>query len=160
MTSEIASITFDATDASELAGFWSAVLDRPVADGANQFFARIDGTPMMMFIAVPEAKAARNRCHLDLVAQDRADEVERLRFIRRLKAFGLSLAEIKELNAVHGLAGSTRDMLVRLEELLSGHLADVYGRLGELMKLRDEMEKYRDHVRERVEQLTDAGDRA
>jgi len=85
------------------------------------------------------------------------DEVGRLRFIRRLKAFGLSLAEIKELNAVHGLAGSTRDMLVRLEELLSGHLVDVYGRLGELMKLRDEMEKYRDHVRERIEGLTDDG---
>ena len=94
MTSEIASITFDATDASELAGFWSAVLDRPVADGANQFFARIDGTPMMMFIAVPEAKAARNRCHLDLVAQDRADEVERLQglgaeFVHEKEEFGV-----------------------------------------------------------------------
>ncbi len=88
------------------------------------------------------------------------DEVERVRFIRRLKAFGLSLAEIKELNAVHALAGSTRAMLVRLEELLSGHLADVYGRLGELMKLRDQMEKYRDHVRERVDQLSDDGDAA
>ena len=33
------------------------------------------------------------------------DELERLRFIQRLKALGLSLAEIKELNAVYAIGG-------------------------------------------------------
>ena len=47
-----------------------------------------------------------------------ADGVERLRFIRRLKALGLSLAEIKELNAVYAIAGSTQAMLERLDDLL------------------------------------------
>ena len=36
------------------------------------------------------------------------DELERLRFIHRLKVLGLSLEEIRELNAVHAIAGSTR----------------------------------------------------
>lgn len=78
MTVEIASITFDAANASDLADFWSAALDRPIAEGANEFFARLGGAPMMMFIAVPEDKTAKNRCHLDLAADDRAAEVERL----------------------------------------------------------------------------------
>jgi DNA-binding transcriptional MerR regulator len=79
------------------------------------------------------------------------DEVERLRFITRLKRLGLSLEEIRELNAVHGIDGSTRAMLGRLDELLEGHLVEVDERLRELMDVRDEIQKYRDHVRARVE---------
>ena len=43
------------------------------------------------------------------------DEIERLRFIQRLKTLGLSLAEVKDLNAVYGIGGSTRAMLERLQ---------------------------------------------
>ena len=83
----------------------------------------------------------------------RRDELERLRFIQRLKALGLSLAEIKELNAVYAIGGSTRAMLGRLEELLSQQLADLEGRIAELAALRDEMSKYRDHVEARAASL-------
>ena len=78
------------------------------------------------------------------------DEIERLFFIQRLKAMGLSLAEVKELNAVYAIGGSTRAMLERLDELLGRHLDDVDARLGELMTLRDEIQKYRDHVASRT----------
>jgi DNA-binding transcriptional MerR regulator len=81
------------------------------------------------------------------------DEEERLRFIARLKALGLSLAEIKDLNAVHGIAGSTRSMLERLEELLDVRLDELDARIAELDALRDEIRKYRAHVSERVEGL-------
>ncbi|MCG8592168.1 MAG: MerR family transcriptional regulator [Proteobacteria bacterium] len=79
------------------------------------------------------------------------DALERLRFIQRLKALGLSLAEIKELNAVYAIGGSTRAMLERLDELLARHLAELDGRIAELGTLRDEMSKYRDHVASRIE---------
>ena len=79
------------------------------------------------------------------------DEIERLRFIQRLKALGLALGEIKELNAVHRIGGSTRAMLRRLEELLLRHRDEIDARIAELMGLRDEIEKYRDHVRARVD---------
>jgi DNA-binding transcriptional MerR regulator len=79
-----------------------------------------------------------------------ADEVERLRFIQRLKAMGLSLAEVKELNAVYSIAGSTRAMLERLDELLGRQLEGADARIGELMGLRDEIQKYRDHVASRT----------
>jgi len=80
-----------------------------------------------------------------------ADELERLRFIQRLKALGLSLAEIKELNAIYAIKGSTSAMLGRLEDLLDGHLSELDARIRALMDLRDEMSKYRDHVQSRSE---------
>jgi DNA-binding transcriptional MerR regulator len=81
------------------------------------------------------------------------DELERLRFIQRLKALGLSLAEIKELNAVYAIAGSTRAMLERLADLLGRRLADLDRRIADLIGLRDEIRKYRDHVEARVDGL-------
>jgi DNA-binding transcriptional MerR regulator len=79
-----------------------------------------------------------------------ADELERLRFIQRLKALGLSLAEIKELNAVYAIGGSTRAMLGRLDELLARHRAVVEARIEELAALRDEIDAYRDRVGRRI----------
>jgi DNA-binding transcriptional MerR regulator len=78
------------------------------------------------------------------------DELERLRFISRLKALGLSLAEIKELNAVYGIGGSTRAMLARLDELLARHRSDVDARIAELVALREEIDAYRERVEGRI----------
>lgn len=93
----IANITFDCADATELAGFWSRVLDRPVDEGANRFFTTIgsaDPGPTLMFLMVPEGKTAKNRCHLDLTADDRPGEV------KRLVDLG---AEVVSEHAEHGL---------------------------------------------------------
>jgi DNA-binding transcriptional MerR regulator len=79
------------------------------------------------------------------------DELQRLRFITRLKALGLSLEEVRELNAVHAIEGSTRAMLARLDALLGQRLADLDRRIAELGDLRDEISKYRDHVAARVD---------
>lgn len=81
------------------------------------------------------------------------DELERLAFIGRLKKFGLSLAEIRELNAVYAIARSTRDMLQVLDRLLGGHLVGLEARIEELVSLRDEMTRYRGHVGARIQQL-------
>jgi DNA-binding transcriptional MerR regulator len=89
-----------------------------------------------------------------------ADELERLAFIQRLKTMGLSLAEIKDLNAVYAIDGSTRAMLGRLDELLGRRLAEIDGRIEELMGLRDEIAKYRDHVASRIERYAVAAKKA
>lgn len=78
------------------------------------------------------------------------DELERLGFIHRLKGLGLSLAEIRELNAVYAIGGSTAAMLARLRDLLDLHVQDVDGRIEELEALRSELVRYRDHVEARV----------
>jgi len=82
------------------------------------------------------------------------DELERLAFIGRLKKLGLTLAEIRELNAVYAIAGSTGDMLQMLDGLLGRHLDDLDARIEELVSLRDDMNRYRGHVGERVTQLS------
>ncbi len=79
------------------------------------------------------------------------DELSRLRFIRRLKALGLSLAEIRALNAVHSIGGSTAAMLERLDELLARRLADLDGRITELTGLRTEIRRYRERIAGRVD---------
>jgi DNA-binding transcriptional MerR regulator len=78
------------------------------------------------------------------------DELERLGFITRLKALGLSLSEVGDLNAVYAIGGSTEDMLARLQDLLGAHLADVDRRVAELLDLRGELVAYREHVDDRV----------
>jgi len=81
------------------------------------------------------------------------DELERLRFIQRLKTLGLSLAEVKALNAVYAIGGSTRDMLGRLEEVLDRHRADLDTRIEALIALRTEIGDYREHVETRLGDL-------
>jgi DNA-binding transcriptional MerR regulator len=80
-------------------------------------------------------------------------ELSRLRFIGRLKALGLSLAEIRDLNAVYAIGGSTRAMLERLDEVLAHRLGELDARIAELSGLRDEIGKYRDHIAARVDAL-------
>ena len=85
------------------------------------------------------------------------DELERLHFIQRLKALGLSLAEIGELNAVYAIDGSTGAMLRRLDELLGRHLSGLTERIQELGTLQEEIQKYQDHVCARVGALVQEG---
>jgi Glyoxalase-like domain len=81
-TLRLGQIVIDAADAAEIADFWSRLLDRPLADGANQYFAVVppasDGSvPALMFLAVPEPRTGKNRLHLDLVSPDQPAAVDR-----------------------------------------------------------------------------------
>ncbi len=87
------------------------------------------------------------------------DELERLRFIQRLKAFGLSLAEIRELNDVHAIEGGTGPMLRRLQQLLGGHLSALDQRIAQLTSLRDEIQRYRARVKRRAGVLAERRER-
>ncbi len=82
MTVRLGHITFDCEDPGTVAAFWSAALDRPIDEGASEFFASIgmsgDDLPRWLFIKVPEAKSAKNRMHIDTITDDRGAEVERL----------------------------------------------------------------------------------
>ena len=83
----------------------------------------------------------------------RADELQRLRFIQRLKTLGLSLAQIADLNAVYAIAGSTGQLLGSLDELLARRLQELDERIAELSGLRGDIESYRDHVQRRARTL-------
>lgn len=87
MGSTVHNITFDARDPYAIAGFWAEVLgyvEDPADPNAptDEEALLIDPRrlhPGLLFIRVPEAKAGKNRVHLDLTAPTtRDEEVERL----------------------------------------------------------------------------------
>ena len=70
---QVASITVDCDDPHRLGGFWSALLGVAVVEVGEEYveLAKLaDGAPNLLFIKVPEAKASKNRLHLDLVVPD------------------------------------------------------------------------------------------
>ncbi|GAA4985304.1 VOC family protein [Kitasatospora paranensis] len=76
-------LTFDCSDAYRLAEFWAAVLDGSLGDddfpGDPEALVTAPGSALL-FVTVPDAKAVKNRLHLDLQPQDRSrdDEVQRI----------------------------------------------------------------------------------
>jgi predicted enzyme related to lactoylglutathione lyase len=78
------SISIDCADAGKLADFWAGALDRSVDEGGSGDFAAIgmeaggaEG-PVWMFHRVPEAKQAKNRVHVDFLAANLEEEVQRV----------------------------------------------------------------------------------
>lgn len=83
MTSLVRHLTFDCSDAYRQGTFWAEVLGGKVSDedvpGDPEALVEADGITLL-FVTVPEAKAVKNRLHVDLQPQDRTrdQEVERL----------------------------------------------------------------------------------
>jgi predicted enzyme related to lactoylglutathione lyase len=83
MPTTVIGLAIDCADAAKLAGFWSAVLGRPVSPGASAERATVEATdpavgPPLTFHQVPEPKTIKNRLHLDLNSPDFEAESERL----------------------------------------------------------------------------------
>jgi predicted enzyme related to lactoylglutathione lyase len=84
ITNPVRHITFDAHDPLRLARFWSEVTGYAVEDEPEDDEVLLEppssGTPGLLFIQVPDEKAAKNRVHLDIEPQTgtRDEAVERL----------------------------------------------------------------------------------
>jgi len=87
MTLKISHITFDAANPYSIAQFWSAATgfaedpEGPNEEGDDETaLFSVDGDTVLLFIRVPEAKAGKNRVHLDWSPTDstRDEEVDRL----------------------------------------------------------------------------------
>jgi predicted enzyme related to lactoylglutathione lyase len=96
MVSRISHTTIDALDAFAQSRFWAEVLgwvENPDDPNLTEhpecmIFAR-DGSARMLFIQVPDAKALKNRVHLDIQAIDGSREEE----MERVTRLGASLAD-------------------------------------------------------------------
>jgi len=68
----VGNITVDCDDVMRVAQFWSAAMERPLDEGASEWFASIGGKdpdraePAWYFAKVPEGKIAKNRMHVDV----------------------------------------------------------------------------------------------
>ncbi|WP_371503032.1 VOC family protein [Kitasatospora sp. NBC_00374] len=90
MASLVHHVTIDCADTFRLGSFWAAVLDSKLADDdkPGDPEALIVGERMdLLFIAVPEDKAGKNRLHFDLRPTDRTRDEE----VERLLALGATL---------------------------------------------------------------------
>ena len=72
-------LVIDGADTMALARFWAAMFDTEIASIANEGrpneahyvdVAATDGTPLLRFQRVPEAKTVKNRLHLDIEVDD------------------------------------------------------------------------------------------
>ena len=82
MTLQLGYVTIDCADARSLAPFWAAVLGWELTYEADDGALLVDpagAAPKLFLQVVPEPKAGKNRTHVDLVAEDYADELERLK---------------------------------------------------------------------------------
>ncbi|MEU4567677.1 VOC family protein [Micromonospora sp. NPDC023956] len=90
MSSKVRSVTIDCHDTYALAGFWAEVYgcSRQPDDfpGDPEAMLLPPGSPMVIFVQVPEGKTVKNRVHLCLEPADRNRDAE----VARLLALGAS----------------------------------------------------------------------
>lgn len=74
MPAAVGYLVIDTKDPGKLAPFWCALLDvqveETIGDGQFVVLARTEDGLTVGFQQVPEAKAGKNRLHLDLVVED------------------------------------------------------------------------------------------
>jgi catechol 2,3-dioxygenase-like lactoylglutathione lyase family enzyme len=78
---KIGNVTFDCENPARVAEFWGAALGYKVQtfnDGFSMATHPEDVRPNLLFIRVPEPRTVKNRMHMDVAADDREAEVERL----------------------------------------------------------------------------------
>lgn len=93
MTSQIAAISIEAVDPRRIAEFWCAVLGWEVQhlDSTGGEIAPPDGSwPTIDIGRVPEAKAVKNRLHLDICADGSTQNDE----LRRLLELGAKQVDV------------------------------------------------------------------
>ena len=76
-------ITIDCAEPRALAEFWTKALDLEIAFDAEGYFVQLrspanPAQPYLGLQKVPEARAGKNRVHIDFSTDDREGEVERL----------------------------------------------------------------------------------
>jgi predicted enzyme related to lactoylglutathione lyase len=101
MAARLVEIVVDSQDPRALARFWGEVLGWPVTDVGGDFSwisATGDYTalPMIVFAPVPEAKAAKNRAHLDVSPSGVDQDAE----LERLLALGATRADVGQSDDV------------------------------------------------------------
>lgn len=76
--------------------------------------------------------------------------VRRIRFIIKLKEFGLSIKEMQDLYVAYGEAKQTEKMIPRLVEILDEHINSVDEKMARLGSLRKDMVEYRQKINARL----------
>jgi DNA-binding transcriptional MerR regulator len=79
-------------------------------------------------------------------------DYQRLKFIKRLKHLGLTLAEMHELEALYQIHRTNKKILPKLLELLESHVKKIEERIRNLEKLKSEIFTYHERIRTKLEE--------
>jgi DNA-binding transcriptional MerR regulator len=79
-------------------------------------------------------------------------DYQRLKFIKRLKHLGLTLAEMHELEALKQIHRTNKKMLPKLLELLESHVKKIEERIRNLETLKSEILTYHERIRTKLEE--------
>jgi DNA-binding transcriptional MerR regulator len=74
----------------------------------------------------------------------------RIRFIMKLKEFGLTIKEMQDLYLAYGEAKQTERMIPRLVEILDEHINKVDEKMARLASLRKDIVEYRQKISTRL----------
>jgi len=103
MTCFVSHTTVDCTDAYALSEWWKGLLgyvdipDDPNEPGHEEcMIQRPDGGHRLLFLEVPEAKAGKNRLHLDLRPQERTRDEE------IAWALGMGATQVADHRGIYG----------------------------------------------------------
>lgn len=77
-------------------------------------------------------------------------DLQRLKFIQRLKHLGLSLSEMHELEDIYQIHRTNRKVLPRLLELLDNHVTHIDERIKILHRLKADILSYQGKIREKL----------
>ena len=83
----------------------------------------------------------------------RDDDLRRLKFVKRLKLLGLTLAEMKELEDIYQIHRTNKKVLPRLLELLDQHVEETDKRINSLLKLKGEIQEYKERIMKKLDQI-------
>ena len=81
-------------------------------------------------------------------------DYQRLKFIKRLKHLGLTLAEMQELEDMYQIHRTNKKVLPRLLELLESHVEKIEERIRNLEKLRSEILTYHERITAKLHEWT------
>jgi Glyoxalase-like domain len=94
ITSEVLNVTFNCTDAEEMAACWSKVVGRQASHvempGNPFWILPMDGGVRLVFVTVETAKRDKNRVHLDIVPKPNTTQTDEL---ARLLSLGATVVD-------------------------------------------------------------------
>jgi len=83
------------------------------------------------------------------------EDLRRLKFIKRLKLLGLTLAEMEELAEIYWINRTNKRVLPKLLELLDHHCEETDKRIKGLIKLKGEINEYTERIRKKLADIQD-----
>jgi DNA-binding transcriptional MerR regulator len=85
-------------------------------------------------------------------------DIQRLKFIKRLKHLGLTLSEMHELEDIYQIHRTDRKVLSRLLELLENHVGKINERIQNLERLKEDIFNYQERIHQKLNMGKDRSD--